>query len=204
MSNMIQATFGGGCFWCVEAVVQRLKGVHKVESGYSGGSSSDADYKKVCSGGTDHVEVVQVTFDPAQISYDSSRRGLVETFLTQEERNGRYDQVLYQLVLANLQLLLAGDEAGVIDSIQFTGWLEGSLSDGHKGRVTLLTLTLDKAAVAALARQGNELGGVVFEELYRLQGITPLRQIDRLARPRLPASRGVAELEQDASPEQAS
>lgn len=73
----------------------------------------------------------------AQISYDSSRRGLVETFLTQEERNGRYDQVLYQLVLANLQLLLAGDEAGVIDSIQFTGWLEGSLSDGHKGRVTL-------------------------------------------------------------------
>ena len=108
-------------------------------------------------------------------------------------------------MLANLQLLLAGDEAGVIDRIQFTGWLEGSLSDGHKGRVTLLTLTLDKAAVAAaLARQGNELGGVVFEELYRLQGITPLRQIDRLARPRLPASRGVAELEQDASPEQAS
>ena len=141
----------------------------------------------------------------AQISYDSSRKGLAKTFLTQEERNGRYDQVLYQLVLANLQLLLAGDEAGVIDRIQFTGWLEGSLSDGLKGRITLLTLTLDKAAVAAaLARQGNELGGVVFEELYRLQGITPLRQIDRLARPRLPASRGVAELEQDASPEQAS
>lgn len=72
----------------------------------------------------------------AQISYDSSRRRLVETFLTQEERNGRYDQVLYQLVLANLQLLLAGDEARVIDRIQFTGWLEGSLSDGNKGRVS--------------------------------------------------------------------
>ncbi|MCF2848327.1 peptide-methionine (S)-S-oxide reductase MsrA [Pseudoalteromonas sp. ACER1] len=81
MSNMIQATFGGGCFWCVEAVVQRLKGVHKVESGYSGGSSSDADYKKVCSGGTDHVEVVQVTFEPDVISYYD----LLVVFLTSHD-----------------------------------------------------------------------------------------------------------------------
>lgn len=63
------ATLGGGCFWCVEAVVQRLKGVTKVVSGYSGGSQATADYKSVCSGTTKHAEVVQVYFDPTIISY---------------------------------------------------------------------------------------------------------------------------------------
>ena len=57
-------TLGAGCFWCVEAVYQELKGVHSVESGYSGGSVENPAYQDVCSGRTGHAEVVQVTFDP--------------------------------------------------------------------------------------------------------------------------------------------
>jgi peptide-methionine (S)-S-oxide reductase len=63
------ATFGGGCFWCVEAIFERVSGVHKVESGYSGGHVSNPDYKMVTSGSTGHAEVVQITFDPEVISY---------------------------------------------------------------------------------------------------------------------------------------
>jgi len=63
------ATFGGGCFWCTEAVFQQLTGVSKVESGYSGGASENPTYQQVCSGDTGHAEVVQVTFDPGVISY---------------------------------------------------------------------------------------------------------------------------------------
>jgi len=63
------ATFGGGCFWCVEAIFERVSGVHQVESGYSGGHVRNPDYKMVISGSTGHAEVVQITFDPAVISY---------------------------------------------------------------------------------------------------------------------------------------
>ena len=63
------ATFGSGCFWCTEAVFQQLKGVTKVVSGYSGGSEKNPTYEQVCSGRTGHAEVIQVTFDPAVVSY---------------------------------------------------------------------------------------------------------------------------------------
>lgn len=72
------AVFGGGCFWCVEACYARLRGVISAESGYSGGHVDSPGYQLVCSGTTGHAEVVQVTFDPAQISYDS----LLEVFFT--------------------------------------------------------------------------------------------------------------------------
>lgn len=61
-------TFGGGCFWCTEAIFQRLKGVTKVESGYSGGRNKNPTYKEVCSGLTGHAEVIQVTYDTGEIS----------------------------------------------------------------------------------------------------------------------------------------
>jgi peptide-methionine (S)-S-oxide reductase len=70
------ATLGGGCFWCLEAVFEQLKGVERVVSGYAGGSAGEADYKTVCSGRTGHAEVVQVTFNPAVISY----RDLLDVF----------------------------------------------------------------------------------------------------------------------------
>jgi peptide-methionine (S)-S-oxide reductase len=64
-----QVTLGGGCFWCLEAVFEQLRGVQKVESGYSGGTLADPSYDRVCSGRTGHAEVVQVTFDPSEITY---------------------------------------------------------------------------------------------------------------------------------------
>jgi peptide-methionine (S)-S-oxide reductase len=64
-----QATLGGGCFWCLEAVYQQVRGVKYVESGYTGGHTLHPDYDSVCSGQTGHAEVVQLTYDPAEISY---------------------------------------------------------------------------------------------------------------------------------------
>jgi peptide methionine sulfoxide reductase msrA/msrB len=69
-----KATFGGGCFWCTEAIFQQLEGVQKVESGYSGGSTVNPTYREVCSGRTGHAEVVQVTFNPGTISYEDLLR----------------------------------------------------------------------------------------------------------------------------------
>lgn len=63
-----QAVLGGGCFWCLEAIFQRLKGVEKVESGYAGGDNP-ATYKEVCTGRTGHAEAVRVTFDPSVITF---------------------------------------------------------------------------------------------------------------------------------------
>jgi peptide-methionine (S)-S-oxide reductase len=64
------ATVGGGCFWCVEAMYQTVPGIKSVISGYAGGSVPNPTYEQVCSGRTGHAEVVQIEFDPAQISYD--------------------------------------------------------------------------------------------------------------------------------------
>ena len=64
------ATFGGGCFWCIEAVFERLDGVKSVVSGYAGGRTPNPDYRQVCGGATGHAEVVQVEFDPRRISYE--------------------------------------------------------------------------------------------------------------------------------------
>jgi len=64
------ATFGGGCFWCMEAVYVRLPGVISVTSGYSGGKTENPSYRQVCNGDTGHAEVTQIAFDPAKISYD--------------------------------------------------------------------------------------------------------------------------------------
>lgn len=65
----LMAVLAGGCFWCVEAVYRELAGVTEVVSGYSGGSESTADYKMVCTGETEHAEVVQIAYDPAFTSY---------------------------------------------------------------------------------------------------------------------------------------
>jgi len=63
------ATLGGGCFWCLEAVFKALRGVSKVTSGYAGGTVANPTYQQVCGGRTGHAEVVQVAFDPAELSY---------------------------------------------------------------------------------------------------------------------------------------
>ena len=68
-TNLQTATLAGGCFWCLEAVFDEIKGVHGVESGYAGGTMPNPSYRAVCSGDTGHAEVVQVHFDPTIVSY---------------------------------------------------------------------------------------------------------------------------------------
>jgi peptide-methionine (S)-S-oxide reductase len=75
------ATLAGGCFWCLEAVFERLKGVDRVVSGYSGGSVANPTYEQVCAGTTGHAECVQVTFDPAVLPY----RDLLRIFFTMHD-----------------------------------------------------------------------------------------------------------------------
>ena len=74
--GMATATFGAGCFWCTEAVFQRLKGVLRVVSGYSGGSVKNPTYRQISTGTTGHAESIQVTYDPAVVSYEE----LLEVF----------------------------------------------------------------------------------------------------------------------------
>lgn len=83
------ATFGGGCFWCTEAIFKQLHGVSNVTSGYAGGNIPNPTYEQVCSHATGHAEVIQLTFDPAVISYEQ----LLEVFFlthdpTQIDRQG--------------------------------------------------------------------------------------------------------------------
>jgi peptide-methionine (S)-S-oxide reductase len=83
------ATFGGGCFWCVEAAFEELAGVHEAVSGYAGGETENPSYREVCSGTTGHAEVVQVEYDPAAVGYEK----LLEVFFavhdpTQLNRQG--------------------------------------------------------------------------------------------------------------------
>lgn len=74
--NLQKATFGAGCFWCVETVFQELKGVQKVTSGYEGGHTKNPTYKEICTGTTGHAEVIQVEFDANVVSY----KKLLEVF----------------------------------------------------------------------------------------------------------------------------
>ncbi len=65
------ATFGGGCFWCVEAIYERIDGVSSAVSGYAGGESKNPTYKEVCSGTSGHAEVVRITYDPAKVKFET-------------------------------------------------------------------------------------------------------------------------------------
>ena len=76
--SLRKATFGGGCFWCVEAAFEEVEGVRSVTSGYAGGDVEDPTYEAVCTGETGHAEVVQLTYDPDTIGYED----LLEIFFT--------------------------------------------------------------------------------------------------------------------------
>lgn len=70
MDKFEKATFGGGCFWCVEAVFERVDGVASAVSGYAGGTAVNPTYEQVCTGNTGHAEVVEITFDPKKVTYE--------------------------------------------------------------------------------------------------------------------------------------
>jgi len=67
--ELTKATLAGGCFWCLEAVYQRIEGIHRIVSGYTGGHTNNPDYRSICSGMTGHAEVVQLDFDSEIIGY---------------------------------------------------------------------------------------------------------------------------------------
>ena len=94
------AVLGGGCFWCLEAVFDRLRGVHAVESGYAGGRNVNPTYENVCSGSTGHAEVVRVSFDPAVLTF----RDLLRVFFaihdpTTKDRQGNDVGTQYRSVI---------------------------------------------------------------------------------------------------------
>lgn len=116
---MQQALFGGGCFWCVEAVFRQLKGVEQVLSGYAGGTTVNPSYEAVCTGETNHAEVIQIDFDESQITY----KQLLEVLFaihdpTTLNRQGndigtQYRSVIFYKDEAQLQ-----DANAVIDSLK--------------------------------------------------------------------------------------
>lgn len=100
MAKQETAILGGGCFWCLEAVFDRMAGVESVESGYMGGHVDNPTYRQVCSGDTGHVEVVRVTFDPDELSF----RDLLEVFFaihdpTTPDRQGNDVGTQYRSVI---------------------------------------------------------------------------------------------------------
>jgi peptide-methionine (S)-S-oxide reductase len=87
-TNEEVATLAGGCFWCLEAVFQELRGVHSVTSGYTGGQVPNPSYRQVCSGTTGHAEAVRIVFDPAVVSY----RELLQVFFATHDPTTRHRQ----------------------------------------------------------------------------------------------------------------
>ncbi len=113
-----QATLGGGCFWCLEAVFERIHGVESVVSGYAGGHVTAPSYQAVCSGSTGHAEAVQLTFDPAAISY----RELLEIFFTTHDpttlnRQGHDVGTQYRSVIFTADAAQAAEATGLITEL---------------------------------------------------------------------------------------
>jgi peptide-methionine (S)-S-oxide reductase len=99
-STTATAVLGGGCFWCLEAVFDRLRGVQAVESGYAGGHTPNPSYREVCDGDTGHAEVVRITFDPSEVSF----RDLLKVFFathdpTTKDRQGNDVGTQYRSVI---------------------------------------------------------------------------------------------------------
>jgi peptide-methionine (S)-S-oxide reductase len=113
------AVLGGGCFWCIEAALQQLEGVLRVESGYTGGRRPQPSYEQVCTGATGHAEVVRVEFDPAVISYAE----LLEVFFTAHNpttmnRQGNDVGTQYRSVIYTLNDKQRAEAAGVIARLE--------------------------------------------------------------------------------------
>ncbi len=89
---METAYLAGGCFWCVEAIFQRVKGVKKLESGYCNGSNQNPSYESVCSGQTGHAEVVKIDFDESDVSFHN----LLEVFMATHDPTSLNQQVLIE------------------------------------------------------------------------------------------------------------
>ena len=120
MDNNIQiATFGGGCFWCIDAAFRRVKGVLNVSSGYAGGEIENPSYQQICSGLTGHAEVVQLDFDSSIVSYNT----LLEMFFTlhdatQLNRQGNDVGTQYRSVIYYHNEQQKAESQAMIDALQ--------------------------------------------------------------------------------------
>jgi len=133
---MKTAVFGGGCFWCTEAVFQMLKGVSNVESGYAGGEMDNPSYERVSEGNTGHAEVIRVTYDPTVISYED----LLTVFFgshdpTTPNRQGNDVGEQYRSVIFYADVAEKEVAAKIIDDVQ------KSLTDGTSVVTQLVPLT---------------------------------------------------------------
>jgi len=120
MDNNIQiATFGGGCFWCIDAAFRRVKGVLNVSSGYAGGEIENPSYQQICTGLTGHAEVVQLDFDSSIVSYNT----LLEMFFTlhdatQLNRQGNDVGTQYRSVIYYHNEKQKAESQAMIDALQ--------------------------------------------------------------------------------------
>ena len=120
MDNNIQiATFGGGCFWCIDAAFRRVKGVLNVSSGYAGGEIENPSYQQICTGLTGHAEVVQLDFDSSVVSYNT----LLEMFFTlhdatQLNRQGNDVGTQYRSVIYYHDEMQKAESQAMIDALQ--------------------------------------------------------------------------------------
>ena len=120
MDNNIQiATFGGGCFWCIDAAFRRVKGVRNVSSGYAGGEIENPSYQQICTGLTGHAEVVQLDFDSSIVSYNT----LLEMFFTlhdatQLNRQGNDVGTQYRSVIYYHDEKQKAESQAMIDALQ--------------------------------------------------------------------------------------
>lgn len=120
MDNNIQiATFGGGCFWCIDAAFRRVKGVLNVSSGYAGGEIENPSYQQICTGLTGHAEVVQLDFDSSIVSYNT----LLEMFFTlhdatQLNRQGNDVGTQYRSVIYYHDEQQKAESQAMIDALQ--------------------------------------------------------------------------------------
>lgn len=125
---MAEATLGGGCFWCLEAVYQGVHGVSAVKSGYAGGTLAHPTYQQVCTGRTGHAEVVQITYDPGVISYSD----LLRIFFTihdptTPDRQGNDVGPQYRSIIFTHDETQRAAAAAVMDEIASAGLWHGPL-----------------------------------------------------------------------------
>ncbi|GKW52423.1 peptide methionine sulfoxide reductase MsrA [Pseudoalteromonas sp. NCCP-2140] len=118
-NNILIATFGGGCFWCIDAAFRRVKGVLNVSSGYAGGEIENPSYQQICTGLTGHAEVVQLDFDSSIVSYNT----LLEMFFTlhdatQLNRQGNDVGTQYRSVIYYHDEKQKAESQAMIDALQ--------------------------------------------------------------------------------------
>jgi len=128
MANAV-ATFGGGCFWCTEAVFKELRGVSAVMSGYAGGTTKNPSYREVCGGRTGHAEVVQITYDPAVVSYaDLLRVHFTTHDPTTRNRQGNDVGTQYRSIVLTSDESQAATARQVMQEIADAGVWDGKLT----------------------------------------------------------------------------